>query len=95
MLFIIDENNEVHLVIFHSQTFIFAELNYDTYDKKLLAIFEAFRIWYHYFKNLASLINVVTNHKNLKYFFTTKILIYRQAKYFEFFFLTVQPYYKY
>ena len=37
--------NEVHLVTFHSHTFTVVELNYDIYNKELLAIFEAFKIW--------------------------------------------------
>ena len=74
ILSIVNEENEVHLVAFHSHTFTIAELNYDTYDKKLLAIFEAFKIWRHYLEDLAYPINVVMDHKNLEYFSTTKDL---------------------
>ena len=45
ILSIVNEDNEVHPVAFHSRTFTTAELNYNTHDKKLLAIFEAFKIW--------------------------------------------------
>ena len=44
ILFIIDKNNKVYLVAFLSQTFTFIELNFNTYDKKFLVIFKAFRI---------------------------------------------------
>ena len=44
ILSVINEDNEVHPVAFHSCTFTVAELNYDTHDKELLAIFEAFKI---------------------------------------------------
>ena len=44
ILSIINEENKVHLVSFYSCTFTKAELNYDTHDKKLLAIFKAFKI---------------------------------------------------
>jgi len=44
ILFIVNKENEVYLVAFYSCTFTIAELNYDTYDKELLAIFEAFKI---------------------------------------------------
>jgi len=44
ILFIVNEDNEVYPVAFHSCTFTTVELNYDTHDKELLAIFEAFRI---------------------------------------------------
>ena len=45
ILSIVNEDNEVHLVAFHSCTFTMVELNYDTHDKELLAIFKAFKIW--------------------------------------------------
>jgi len=45
MISIINKDNEVHPVAFHFCTFTTAELNYDTHDKKLLAIFKAFKIW--------------------------------------------------
>jgi len=74
ILFIVNEDNEVHLVAFYSCTFTTVELNYDTHDKELLAIFEAFKIWQHYLEGLIYPIDVVMDHKNLVYFSTTKIL---------------------
>jgi len=47
ILFIINEENEVYSVAFHSCTFTMVELNYDTHNKELLVIFEAFKIWQH------------------------------------------------
>jgi len=79
ILSIVNEDNEVHPVAFHSHTFTAVELNYDTHDKELLAIFEAFKIWRHYLEGLAYPINVVTDHKNLEYFSITKVLTQRQA----------------
>ena len=79
ILSIVNEDNEVYLVAFHSRTFTVAALNYDTHDKKLLAIFEAFKIWRHYLEGPAYPINVVMDHKNLEYFSTTKVLIWRQV----------------
>ena len=71
---IVNEENEVHLVTFHSYTFTVAELNYDIYNKELLAIFKALKIWQYYLEGLVYLIDVVTDHKNLEYFSTTKML---------------------
>ena len=48
VLSIVNKDNEVHPVIFHSYTFTAVELNYDTHDKELLAIFEVFKIWWYY-----------------------------------------------
>jgi len=42
---IVNEDNEVYPVAFYSYTFTVAELNYNTHNKELLAIFEAFKIW--------------------------------------------------
>ena len=74
ILSIVNNNNEVYPVAFHFHTFTAAKLNYDTHDKELLAIFEAFKIWWYYLEGPAYPIDVVTNHNNLEYFSTTKIL---------------------
>src|SRR6185369_6711556 len=67
-------DDEIHPVAFHSRTFTPPELNYDTHDKELLAIYKAFKVWRHYLKNSTTPIDVVTDHKNLEYFSTTKVL---------------------
>jgi len=79
ILSVVNKDNEVHLVVFHSCTFTVVELNYDTHDKELLAIFEAFKIWRHYLEGSAYPIDFVIDHKNLEYFSTTKVLTWRQA----------------
>jgi hypothetical protein len=78
------ENGEIHPVAFHSRSFNPTELNYDVHDKELYAIFEAFRIWRHYLDGSALPIDVVTDHKNLEYFATTKVLNRRQARWSEY-----------
>ena len=80
ILSIINKENRIHPVAFHFCTFTTAKLNYNTYDKKLLAIFEAFKIWQHYLESLAYLINIVIDYKNLEYFSTTKVLTQRQVQ---------------
>jgi len=81
ILSIMTKDNKIHSVAFHSQTFSTLELNYDVHDKELLVIFEAFKIWQYYLEGSALPIDVVTDHKNLEYFSTTKILTCRQARY--------------
>jgi len=44
ILSIVNKDNEVYPVVFHSHTFTVVELNYNIYDKELLAIFKAFKI---------------------------------------------------
>ena len=77
-------DGEIHPIAFHSRSFNPAELNYDTHDKELLAIFEAFKHWRQYLEGSGTPIDVVTDHKNLEYFATTKILTRRQARWSEY-----------
>jgi len=84
ILSIMTKDNEIHPIAFHSRTFSAPELNYDIHNKELLAIFEAFKIWRHYLEGSASPIDIVTDHKNLEYFLTTKILMHRQARWSEY-----------
>ena len=74
ILSIQDTDSEVHPVAFKSQTFTGSELNYDVHDKELLAIYEAFKSWRHYLEGSTFPVDVVTDHKNLEYFATTKVL---------------------
>ena len=53
--------------------------NYSIHDKELLTIIEAFTHWQHYLEGSGTPINVVTDHRNLQYFSTTKILTHRQS----------------
>ena len=77
-------NKEIHPVAFHSRTLSGVELNYDTHDKELLAIFKAFSNWRHYLEGSTQPIDIVTDHKNLEYFPTTKLLMRHQAHWLEF-----------
>ncbi|SJL16829.1 uncharacterized protein ARMOST_20358 [Armillaria ostoyae] len=80
ILYIYLEDGEIHPITFLSQSLHNAELNYDTHDKELLAIFEAFKYWHHYLEGSADSIDVVTDHKNLEYFSTMKILTRQQVR---------------
>ena len=58
--------------------------DYDTHDKELLAIFEAFKIWHHHLEGSTSPIDVFTDHKNLEYFSTSKTLTWQQVRWSEY-----------
>ena len=78
------DEGEVNPVAFYSCTLNGAKLNYDTHDKELLAIFEAFKNWHHYLESPHHTVDMVTDHKNLKYFSTMKVLSCRQARWSEY-----------
>ena len=73
----------LHPIAFHSRKFKSAELNYDIHDKEMLAIVEAFKLWEHMLKSVQGTITVWTDHKNLEYFTSTKVLSRRQARWAE------------
>jgi Holliday junction resolvase-like predicted endonuclease len=79
-------DGKIHPIAFHSCFFNPAEPNYDTHNKKLLAIFEVFKHWHQYLEGSGTPVDVVTDHKNLEYFATTKLLTRRQARWSEFLF---------
>ena len=62
-----DKDSQLHPVEFYSRKLQPAELNYEIYDKELLAIVEAFKHWRSYLEGSAN-IKVYTDHKNLEYF---------------------------
>ena len=78
------DSREIHPVAFHSHSFTPTEINYDTHNKELLAIFVAFTVWWHYLEGSLIPIDVVTDHKNLEYFSTSKVLTRRQARWSEY-----------
>ena len=77
-------SGEIHPIAFHSHTFSGTELNFNVHNKELLVIFEVFKTWCHYLKGLGDPINVVTDHKNLEYFSTMKVLMHHQVHWSEY-----------
>ncbi|KIN98833.1 hypothetical protein M404DRAFT_30984 [Pisolithus tinctorius Marx 270] len=84
ILLITCSDGELRPVAFYSCTLTAPELNYDTHDKELLAIFEAFCHWRHYLEGSATPADMVTDHKNLEYFSTSKVLTCHQAHWSEY-----------
>jgi hypothetical protein len=74
ILSITGTDGEICPIAFYSRTLSMTELNYNTHNKELLAIFKSFRTWRHYLKGSLFSIDVVIDHKNLMYFATTKPL---------------------
>jgi len=67
-------------VAYRSKTMSSAECNYDIHDKELLAIVQAFHEWKRYTRGSPKQIRVLTDHKNLVTFMTTKELSERHAR---------------
>ena len=77
------KNDQWHSIAFFNYKFKRAKIRWDTYDKELYAIVLSFKNWRHYLQNSKHVINVITNHNNLRYFMTTKKLNARQMRWAE------------
>src|SRR5205814_4992346 len=76
-------DGEWHPVAYYSKTMIDAELNYPIHDKELLAIVSSFQHWHVHLEGTPEAIQVVSDHKALEYFMTTKALTACQARWAE------------
>ncbi len=61
-------NEQWRFVAFFSRKMIFAEMNYETHDQKLLIIVECFKHWRHYLKKNYHAMKILIDHNNLKEF---------------------------
>jgi hypothetical protein len=75
-----NKDGRLHPVTFHSRKFIAAEINYEIHDKELLAIVDSFQEWRHFLEGVQHPVTVYTDHKNLEYFMSTKVLNRRQVR---------------
>lgn len=74
----------LHPVAYMSKRHLLAECNYEIYDKELLAIVRAFKEWHAELEGSPEPVKVISDHKNLEYFMSTKRLSRRQARWSEF-----------
>jgi hypothetical protein len=70
-------------VAYFSKTIQAVELNYEVYDKEMLAIVKSFANWRTELTSTLHQICVYTDHKALEYFISTKSLNTRQARWAE------------
>ncbi|CAJ2499831.1 Uu.00g026840.m01.CDS01 [Anthostomella pinea] len=79
-----DDDGNLHPIGFYSAKHTPAEANYEIYDKELLAIIKALKKWRPELQGTDEPFEIITDHKNLQYFMTTKLLTQRQARWAEF-----------
>jgi len=84
VLFQRDDEGVLHPVAYFSKKHLFAECNDDIYDKELMAIIKALEQWRPECEGTAYPLQLITDHKNLEYFMTKKLLNRRQARWSEF-----------
>jgi len=79
-----DENEILHSVTYFSKKHNSVECNYEIYDKKLMIIVHTFEKWWSELEDSIYSVEMITNHKNLEYFMSTKQLSRHQARWSEF-----------
>ena len=70
----LEEDGLLYLIAFFSKNLNPVECNYEIYDKELLAIIRCFEQWRPKLEATSVPIKVITDHKSLEYFITTKKL---------------------
>ncbi len=84
ILFQKENDDLIKSVTYFSKTLFSAECSYEIYDKKLLTIIRCFEQWRVKLQSMKTFINVLIDHKSLKYFMITKKLNRRQTRWTEF-----------
>ncbi len=78
-----DDEDILHSMIFYSKNMIFAECNYEIYDKELLIIIRCLKHWHSELKCTDISIKIFIDYLNLKYFMIIKELIRWQTRWAE------------
>ena len=73
-------DGRLHPLSFYSRKFTPPEINYEVYDKELLAIIVSLLVWRQYLLGAKQGIIIFTDHRNLVHFQTTQQLTRRQAR---------------
>ena len=78
------DDNILRPVAFFSKKHSVQEVNYEIYDKELLAFICAFKEWWSELKGSAFSLKVITDYQNLEYFMSIKQLFCHQIWWSEF-----------
>src|SRR6267378_3342531 len=76
----LDGNGDRHPCAFISKTFSPTERNYEIYDRELLSVIRALLEWRHYIQGSPHMTTVLSDHKNLTFFWSAQKLNRRQAR---------------
>jgi len=79
-----DDDGVLHHMAFFSKKHTPAEWNYNIYVMELMVIIKALEEWRPECKGAAYPLELITDHKNLEYFMTKKLLYRTQAQWSEF-----------
>ncbi|KAI0992060.1 hypothetical protein K3495_g16126, partial [Podosphaera aphanis] len=76
-----DREGRLRPVAYFSKRLNSAEVNYPIHDKEMLAIVTCIQEWKAELRSVAKPFTILSDHKNLNYFTTKRLLTERQARY--------------
>jgi hypothetical protein len=79
-----DDDNVLHPISHFSKTYSPMECNYEIYNKEFMAIIWTFQAWCPKLQSVINPSSILSDHENLQYFITTKLLNCYQAHWSEF-----------
>ena len=85
ILFQYKEDRLLYPIAFFSYKHSPQKINYEIYDKELLAIIKSFEKWCPILERAGLPVKILTDHRNLQYFMSTKQLSHYQVCWSEFF----------
>lgn len=77
----IDKYGNLRPVAYHSRRLNSAEVNHQIHDKEMLAIISCLQEWQAELQSISKPFTAFTDHKNLSYFTTKRLLNERQVRY--------------
>ena len=77
----IDKDQRLRPVAYFSKRLSSAQANYPIHNKEMLAIVECLQEWNAELKSVTNPFKIITDHKNLKFFTTKRLLNERQFRY--------------
>src|SRR6202453_2249395 len=80
VLSVLEDDQKWYPCAFFSKSLNEVEWNYEIYDQKMLSIMQCLEDWHHYLEGAKEHFEILSDHKNLQYFLTSKKLNCRQAR---------------
>lgn len=77
----IDQQGTLRPVAYYSRRLNSAEVNYPIHDKEMLSIISCLQEWKAELQSVSKPFKILTDHKNLSYFTTKRLLNERQVRY--------------
>ena len=74
-----NEEKILHSIVYFLKKHNLTECNYEIYNKEFIIIVHVFKKWHSEFEDSISLVKVITDYKNLKYFMFIKQLSHHQT----------------